>query len=259
MMASRLLIDKGVVEFYEAAVLLKHAKLQANFVLVGETDSDNPASISDDLIEKWMNENIVEFWGHRADMQNVLPKASMVVLPSYREGFPKVLIEAAACGRPVITTDVPGCRDAIYNKKTGILVPPRNAKALADAIKNLILDNDTRQMMGSEARKMSETRFDERMVIKIKLDNGLIIYVVQIAGLIARRIKCDLEEGKIVKAGEKFGIIRFGSRVDVYLPMNFTLNVLEGQTIIGGETVLANQIMKLNKPKVVKTKKTTDK
>ena len=97
------------------------------------------------------------------------------------------------------------------------------------------------------------------MVIKIKLDNGLIIYVVQIAGLIARRIKCDLEEGKIVKAGEKFGIIRFGSRVDVYLPMNFTLNVLEGQTIIGGETVLANQIMKLNKPKVVKTKKTTDK
>ena len=100
---------------------------------------------------------------------------------------------------------------------------------------------------------------NERMVIKIKLDNGLIIYVVQIAGLIARRIKCDLEEGKIVKAGEKFGIIRFGSRVDVYLPMNFTLNVLEGQTIIGGETVLANQIMKLNKPKVVKTKKTTDK
>jgi glycosyltransferase involved in cell wall biosynthesis len=166
MMASRLLIDKGVKEFYEAAVLLKHAKLQANFVLVGETDSDNPASISDDLIEKWMHENIVEFWGHRADMQNVLPRASIVVLPSYREGFPKVLIEAAACGRPVITTDVPGCRDAIYNNKTGILVPPRNVKALAGAIKNLILDNDARQMMGSEARKMSETRFDEKFVIK---------------------------------------------------------------------------------------------
>jgi glycosyltransferase involved in cell wall biosynthesis len=98
-------------------------------------------------------------------MQNHLPKASIVVLPSYREGFPKVLIEAAACGRPVITTDVPGCRDAIYNTKTGILVPPRNAKALADAIKKLILDNPTRQMMGTKARQMSEVRFDEKMVI----------------------------------------------------------------------------------------------
>jgi glycosyltransferase involved in cell wall biosynthesis len=165
MMASRLLIDKGVVEFYEAAAILKQIKLQANFVLVGETDPDNPASIPDDLIEKWKNENIVEFWGHRSDMQNHLPKASIVVLPSYREGFPKVLIEAAACGRPVITTDVPGCRDAIYNTKTGILVPPRNAKALADAIKKLILDNPTRQMMGTKARQMSEVRFDEKMVI----------------------------------------------------------------------------------------------
>ena len=96
---------------------------------------------------------------------------------------------------------------------------------------------------------------NERMVVKIKLDNGLYIYVVQIAGLIARRIKCELEEGKVVKAGEKFGIIRFGSRVDVYLPINFTINVLEGQTIIGGETILANQIMKLNKPKIVRSKK----
>ena len=95
---------------------------------------------------------------------------------------------------------------------------------------------------------------NERMVLKIQLENGLIIYVVQIAGLIARRIKCNLTEGQIVKSGEKFGIIRFGSRVDVYLPMNFSLNVLEGQTIIGGETILATQAIKLNKPKVVKTK-----
>ena len=96
---------------------------------------------------------------------------------------------------------------------------------------------------------------NERMVLKIRLENGLIIYVVQIAGLIARRIKCDLTEGQMVKSGEKFGIIRFGSRVDVYLPMNFSLNVLEGQTIIGGETILATQAVKLNKPKAVKTTK----
>jgi len=103
-------------------------------------------------------------------MHNVLPQASLVVLPSYREGFPKILIEAAACGRPVITTDVPGCRDAVYNNKTGILVPPKNAKAIADAVKKLLSNNDDRRVMGLEARQMSEIRFDERIVIKTHLE-----------------------------------------------------------------------------------------
>ena len=170
MMASRFLIDKGIREFYEAATLIKKANLKADFVLVGDIDPDNPSSISDDLINKWASENIVEFWGHRSDMHNVLPQASLVVLPSYREGFPKILIEAAACGRPVITTDVPGCRDAVYNHKTGILVPPKNAKAIADAVKKLLSNNDDRRIMGLEARQMSEIRFDERIVIKTHLE-----------------------------------------------------------------------------------------
>jgi glycosyltransferase involved in cell wall biosynthesis len=99
-------------------------------------------------------------------MQEVLRMASIVVLPSYREGFPKVLIEAAACGRPVITTDVPGCRDAIYHGKTGMLVPPKNSNALADAIKNLVLQPEECRKMGLAGRAMAEERFDEKIVIE---------------------------------------------------------------------------------------------
>ena len=99
------------------------------------------------------------------------------------------------------------------------------------------------------------SKHNERMTVVIETKEGQKIVVVQIAGLIARRIKCDLKINQLVKAGDKYGIIRFGSRVDVYLPMNFSLNVLEGQTIIGGETILATQAVKLNKPKAVKTTK----
>ena len=164
-MASRLLIDKGVQEFYDAAVMLKKMKLAANFILVGDTDRDNPSSISTDLITQWKQAGIIDFWGHRENMHDVLPQASIVVLPSYREGFPKVLIEAAACGRAVVTTDVPGCRDAIYNKVTGILVPAQDAGALARAIEKLILNTGDRNKMGLKAREMAEERFDEKIVI----------------------------------------------------------------------------------------------
>ena len=92
---------------------------------------------------------------------------------------------------------------------------------------------------------------NERMTVKIEIEKGIEIVVVQIAGLIARRIKCDLSESQIVKTGEKYGIIRFGSRVDVYLPLSYEVNVLEGQTMIGGETVLADALKKSEK-KIIK-------
>jgi glycosyltransferase involved in cell wall biosynthesis len=161
LMAARLLIDKGVREFIEAARLLKKQGDPARFCLVGSVDPDNPNSLTDDELRLLESEGIVELWGHRSDMPNVLASAHIVVLPSYYgEGLPKVLIEAAACGRAVVTTDHPGCRDAIDPGITGVLVPARNVFLLARAIKDL-LDQPTLCMaMGKSGRALAEQAFD---------------------------------------------------------------------------------------------------
>ena len=165
MMASRMLKDKGVLEFIEAATELKNINMKVDFILVGDPDADNPSSITMSQITAWQQKGIIEHWGHQDEMENILSQASVVVLPSYREGFPKVLIEAAACGRAVVTTDVPGCRDAIKNGISGLLVPAKNSSALAEAIKMLIMNPDVCREMGIEGRKMAEERFDEQKVI----------------------------------------------------------------------------------------------
>ncbi len=170
MMASRLLIDKGVIEFSKAAKILKEKNVTANFILVGEPDLENPSSIHYSQIKEWREEGIIDCWGHRDDMHEVLPLASIVVLPSYREGFPKILIEAAACGRAVVTTDVPGCRDAIYNEITGLLVPVKDSYALANAIEKLVSNKEWRRTMGNEGRIMAEEKFDENIVITKHLE-----------------------------------------------------------------------------------------
>lgn len=120
LLAARLLVDKGVREFVEAARILKPRSCPARFVLVGTVDLANPASLAQPEVDSWVKEGVVDWWGHRSDMPKVLSSAHIVVLPSYREGMPKVLLEAAACGRAVITTDVPGCRDAIDPGVTGL-------------------------------------------------------------------------------------------------------------------------------------------
>ncbi|MBL8482426.1 MAG: glycosyltransferase family 4 protein, partial [Rhodocyclaceae bacterium] len=130
LLAARLLADKGVREFAVAARRLR-AYRGARFVLAGDPDIANPASIPQAELQAWLAEGFLEWWGYRADMPAVLAAASIVVLPSYREGLPKLLAEAAACGRAVITTDVPGCRDAVVAGQTALLVPPRDADALA--------------------------------------------------------------------------------------------------------------------------------
>ena len=170
MMASRLLIDKGVIEFSKAAKILKEKNVTANFILVGEPDLENPSSINYSQIKEWREEGIIDCWGHRDDMHEVLPLASIVVLPSYREGFPKILIEAAACGRAVVTTDVPGCRDAIYNEITGLLVPVKDSYALANAIEKLVSNKEWRRTMGNEGRIMAEEKFDENIVVTKHLE-----------------------------------------------------------------------------------------
>ena len=165
-MASRLLIDKGVREFVRAAALLQPLHPQVRFVLVGQRDPDNPASVSEYELQGWVDQQAIEYWGQCDDMPHVFRQSSIVVLPSYyREGLPKVLIEAAASGRPIITTNVPGCSDAIVPNETGLLVPARNHQALADGIERLIKNAGLRNKMGAAGRKFAEHRFDVEHVV----------------------------------------------------------------------------------------------
>jgi glycosyltransferase involved in cell wall biosynthesis len=168
--AARFLVDKGIREFAEAARLLKARGVSARFCLVGSVDPANPSSLTSAELEQWRNEGWVELWGQRNDMPAVLQSSYAVVLPSYREGLPKILIEAAACGRAVVTTDVPGCRDAIDPGVTGALVPVRNACALANAIEKLIGNPALCQSQGSAGRILAENAFGVRQVVAAHME-----------------------------------------------------------------------------------------
>ena len=165
MLASRMLWDKGVGEFVEAAKILKQDGVEARFVLVGENDSENPASMSNSQLNEWNELDIVEWWGEKNDMHKVLTQAHIVCLPSYREGLPKVLLEAASCGRAIIATDVPGCREIVHNGENGILVPLKDSSSLASAIKELINNPEKRKRMGKSGRKLVENEFSEEIVV----------------------------------------------------------------------------------------------
>jgi len=167
MMASRLLWDKGVGEFVDAARTLRDSG--ARFVLVGTVDTDNPASISDAELGRWVADGAVEWWGHSEDMAATLAQADIICLPSYREGLPKVLLEAMACGKACITTDAPGCRVAVRHEDNGLLVPAKDAAALASAIRGLLDDADQRQKMGARGRERAVDEFSQQRVIEATL------------------------------------------------------------------------------------------
>ncbi len=170
MLAARLLRDKGVIEFVQAARLIKKSGVEARFCLVGAPDPANPNTVTKDELGKWIDEGIVESWGQRSDMPSVLSSANLIVLPSYYgEGLPKILVEAAACGRAVITTDMPGCRDAVIPNCTGILVPPRDSEKLAKAIKQLLCNEDLRKQMGTSGRQLAEKLFSIELVVQTHL------------------------------------------------------------------------------------------
>ena len=164
-LATRILWDKGVGEFVEAARQLKQDGVKARFVLVGEPDPDNPASVPEATLHAWQEEKVVEWWGHRDDMSTVFQAAHVVCLPSYREGLPKVLLEAAACARPIVTTDVPGCREVVREGENGLLVPVRDAQALADALLRLINNSELRAKMGKRSREIAVEEFSLEYVI----------------------------------------------------------------------------------------------
>jgi glycosyltransferase involved in cell wall biosynthesis len=165
LLAGRMLWDKGVGEFIDAARILLQEGVKARFVLVGGGYPGNPASISDDQLKLWQSEGGVEWWGWREDMADVYARSSVVCLPSYREGLPRSLAEAAACGRPLVATDVPGCREIVRGGENGLLVPVRNASALAAALRSLLSDPELRHRMGARSREIALASVSEEHVI----------------------------------------------------------------------------------------------
>ncbi|MGB6328233.1 MAG: glycosyltransferase family 4 protein [Halarcobacter sp.] len=165
-MACRLLKDKGVFEYIEASKILKQKFANIKFELYGDIDVHNPASLRNEDIEKIKKDGFVKIYGFSNDISKVFSNSNIIVLPSYREGLPKVLIEAAACGRPVVTTDVPGCRDAIKVNITGLLCKVKDVNSLAEEIEKLILDENLRSKMGKAGRKLAEKEFDINKVVE---------------------------------------------------------------------------------------------
>jgi glycosyltransferase involved in cell wall biosynthesis len=165
-LASRMLWDKGVGELVDAARQLQKDGVKCRIVLVGNPDPENPSSIPEGILHEWHREGIVEWWGYRNDIQEVFAKCNIVVLPSYREGLPKVLIEAASCARPIIATDVPGCREIVRNNENGLLVPPHDSKSLAHGLRTLIKDAELRAAMGERGRKIVQDEFSEEIVVR---------------------------------------------------------------------------------------------
>lgn len=164
-LVARMLWDKGVGEFVEAARRLTGAGVNARFVLVGDPDPANPASVPESTLRNWHGQHGVEWWGRREDMPAVLQAAHIACLPSYREGLPKSLLEAAACGLPIVTTDAPGCREVVRDGVNGLLVPVRDAVALAVALGKLVGDAELRRSMGEQSRVRAETEFGLETVI----------------------------------------------------------------------------------------------
>lgn len=162
---ARPLRDKGVYEYIEAAKMLRAAGVQARFLLAGGADPGNPGAIPEAQLRQWTEEGDIEWLGHVLDMCALYAASNIVCLPSYREGMAKVLVEAMACARPVVTTDVPGCRDAVLAGETGLLVPSHNSNALAAALRTLIQDRELRQRMGARARTLAEGRFSAQRVV----------------------------------------------------------------------------------------------
>ena len=165
-MVSRMLWDKGVGELVEAARLLKERKAPVEVVLVGPPDPENPATISERQLRVWDASGKVAWWGERSDIAEIWAKSHIAVLPSHREGLPKSLLEAAACGRPMVASDVSGCREVVRPGETGLLVPPRDPKSLADALERLATEPGLRRRMGSAARELVERELSQEVVVE---------------------------------------------------------------------------------------------
>lgn len=169
LLIARLIADKGIREYVAAAEVLKRRYPELCFRLVGPQDS-NPAAISERELAYWQENGIVEYFGELADIRPALRECSVYVLPSYREGMPRTVLEAMAIGRPIITTNAPGCRETVIPGENGFLVPPRNVNALAAAMERFIIDPTLMPAMGARSRALAEERFDVHKVNAAMLD-----------------------------------------------------------------------------------------
>jgi len=165
-LVARMLWDKGVGEFVESATLLTQQGIDVDFLLVGAVDPGNPESISAKQLEQWNKSGVVNWLGERADIAQLLTESHIAVLPSYREGLPKSLIEAAAVGRAIVTTDVPGCREVVKDGENGFLVPAKDAKELSIAIQKLINNPKLLTSMGKKSRLMAEQEFSIQQIVE---------------------------------------------------------------------------------------------
>ena len=167
--ASRLLWEKGLAELVEAARILHDRDVPAVIRIAGDRDPGNPSAVPISALSAWKKLPNVEMLGHRDDMISLLADADIVVLPSYREGTSRILLEAAAAGLPLAATDVPGCREIVRNDENGILVPAGNAMALADALERLAVDPPMRARMGLRSREIACQEFAEERILAATL------------------------------------------------------------------------------------------
>lgn len=164
LLPARLLKDKGVYEFVEAAKILKN-KVPVRMVIAGEFDQGNPSAITEQEMKQWQEEKIIEYWGFTTNIQAFYQQANIICLPSYREGLPKVLLEAGACVRAVITTNVPGCREVVTHDYNGLLFPVRDSNALANAIKELVQNKEKRQRLAQQNYQEVKDKFSNEVII----------------------------------------------------------------------------------------------
>ena len=175
--AARLLRDKGTIEFLTAAAQLKAQDLRAKFVVAGDVDPDNLSSVDESTVRTAVDAGIIEWIGFRSDILDVIASSHVVCLPSYREGFPKTLVEAMAVGRAIVTTDVAGCRDAVENGVNGVVCQPRDVDSLRDALSLLLTDHEAISRYGREGR----ARFERLFTLETVVSQTLAIYRGEVA------------------------------------------------------------------------------
>jgi glycosyltransferase involved in cell wall biosynthesis len=170
-LVSRLLIEKGIPELIEAGRILQERNVACRIVLVGDADKDNSHSVSEEMLSHAVKAGWVEEWGRRSDIAAIYRQTDIAVLPSYyREGIPKTLLEAAASGLPIVTTDSVGCRETVDDGMNGYLVPVKQSEPLADALEKLIRNKELRERMGQKSREKALAEFDIKQVVKQTFD-----------------------------------------------------------------------------------------
>ena len=167
---ARLLIDKGIQEFVVAARSIMSRRSDVEFVIAGSFDPANPSAISQSEVERWIKEGIIDWVGEVQDMRPLYQGSTIVCLPSYREGLPKSLLEAASSGRPLVATDVPGCREICRHGENGLLVPVKDSATLALTIETLLDDLDLCERLGQQGRKIVESEFSEPKINNLFLN-----------------------------------------------------------------------------------------